>query len=105
MDQDCQRRFSVGDSKDESSSGKTLSAAARRSFFRRKLKHKRSGSRDGRDAPAADAISTDSVSYMEGEEIHSHSPCEQHHYTSVSVKLQVSPVTMPIPECIAVVSL
>ncbi|XP_073723345.1 disks large homolog 5 [Misgurnus anguillicaudatus] len=63
IDQDCQRRFS--DSKDESSSGKTLSAAARRSFFRRKLKHKRSGSKDGRDAPAADAISTDSVSCME----------------------------------------
>ncbi|XP_056326070.1 disks large homolog 5-like isoform X2 [Danio aesculapii] len=65
MDQDSQRRYSVTDSKDESGSGKTLSAAARRSFFRRKLKHKRSSSKDGRDAPAADAISTDSMPYLE----------------------------------------
>ncbi|XP_051523810.1 disks large homolog 5-like isoform X2 [Myxocyprinus asiaticus] len=65
IDQDSQRRFSVTDSKDDSSSGKTLSAAARRSFFRRKLKHKRNSSKDGRDAPASDAISTDSMPYME----------------------------------------
>lgn len=65
MDQDSQRRYSVTDSKDESGSGKTVSAAARRSFFRRKLKHKRSSSKDGRDAPAADAISTDSMPYLE----------------------------------------
>ncbi|XP_026131794.1 disks large homolog 5 isoform X1 [Carassius auratus] len=65
MDQDSQQRYSVTDSKDDSGSGKTLSAAARRSFFRRKLKHKRSGSKDGRDAPAADALSTDSVPYMD----------------------------------------
>ncbi|XP_051529533.1 disks large homolog 5-like isoform X2 [Myxocyprinus asiaticus] len=65
IDQDSQRRFSVTDSKDDSGSGKTLSAVARRSFFRRKLKHKRNSSKDGRDAPAADAISTDSMPYME----------------------------------------
>uniref|UniRef100_A0A8C2HE73 Discs large MAGUK scaffold protein 5 n=1 Tax=Cyprinus carpio TaxID=7962 RepID=A0A8C2HE73_CYPCA len=65
MDQDSQRRYSVTDGKDDSGSGKTLSAAARRSFFRRKLKHKRSSSKDGRDAPAADALSTDSVPYMD----------------------------------------
>uniref|UniRef100_A0A671L468 Disks large homolog 5-like n=1 Tax=Sinocyclocheilus anshuiensis TaxID=1608454 RepID=A0A671L468_9TELE len=65
MDQDSQRRYSVTDGKDDSGSGKTLSAAARRSFFRRKLKHKRSSSKDGRDAPAADAVSTDSVPYMD----------------------------------------
>uniref|UniRef100_A0A9J7XD59 Discs large MAGUK scaffold protein 5 n=1 Tax=Cyprinus carpio carpio TaxID=630221 RepID=A0A9J7XD59_CYPCA len=65
MDQDSQRRYSITDSKDDSGSGKTLSAAARRSFFRRKLKHKRSSSKDGRDAPAADALSTDSVPYMD----------------------------------------
>ncbi|XP_067286358.1 disks large homolog 5 isoform X2 [Pseudorasbora parva] len=65
MDQDSQRRYSITDGKDESGSGKTLSAAARRSFFRRKLKHKRSSSKDARDAPAADAISTDSMLYME----------------------------------------
>lgn len=70
MDQDSQRRYSITDGKDESGSGKTLSAAARRSFFRRKLKHKRSSSRDGRDAPAADAVSTDSMLYMEGEKQH-----------------------------------
>uniref|UniRef100_A0A8C2AJX1 Discs large MAGUK scaffold protein 5 n=1 Tax=Cyprinus carpio TaxID=7962 RepID=A0A8C2AJX1_CYPCA len=65
MDQDSQRRYSVTDGKDDSGSGKTLSAAARRSFFRRKHKHKRSSSKDGRDAPAADALSTDSVPYMD----------------------------------------
>ncbi|XP_051968922.1 disks large homolog 5-like isoform X3 [Xyrauchen texanus] len=65
IDQDSQRRFSVTDSKDDSGSGKALSAVARRSFFRRKLKHKRNSSKDGRDAPAADAISTDSMPYME----------------------------------------
>ncbi|TRY68112.1 hypothetical protein DNTS_023810 [Danionella cerebrum] len=66
MDQDSQRRYSVSDAKEESGAGKTLSAAARRSFFRRKLKHKRSSSKDARDAPAApDAVSTDSMPYME----------------------------------------
>uniref|UniRef100_A0A8C1VQ12 Discs large MAGUK scaffold protein 5 n=1 Tax=Cyprinus carpio TaxID=7962 RepID=A0A8C1VQ12_CYPCA len=65
MDQDSQRRYSVTDGKDDSGSGKTLSAAARRSFFRRKLKHKRSSSKDGRDAPAADALSTDSMPFMD----------------------------------------
>ncbi|XP_016144430.1 disks large homolog 5-like [Sinocyclocheilus grahami] len=62
IDQESQRRYSV---MDDSGSGKTLSAAARRSFFRRKLKHKRSSSKDGRDAPAADAVSTDSMPFMD----------------------------------------
>ncbi|XP_030629771.1 disks large homolog 5 isoform X2 [Chanos chanos] len=65
LDQEFQRRYSASDVKDESSSGKTLSAAARRSFFRRKHKHKRSGSKDGKDMPALDSISTDSIPYME----------------------------------------
>ncbi|XP_077086988.1 disks large homolog 5 isoform X1 [Siphateles boraxobius] len=65
MDQDSQRRYSITDGKDESGSGKTISAAARRSFFRRKLKHKRSSSKDARDAPALDTVSTDSVLFME----------------------------------------
>uniref|UniRef100_A0A671RJE8 Calcium-activated potassium channel subunit alpha-1-like n=1 Tax=Sinocyclocheilus anshuiensis TaxID=1608454 RepID=A0A671RJE8_9TELE len=65
IDQDSQRQYSVTDGKDDSSSGKTLSAAARRSFFRRKLKHKRSSSKEGRDAPAADAVSTDSMPFMD----------------------------------------
>uniref|UniRef100_A0A3B1J3H7 Discs large MAGUK scaffold protein 5 n=1 Tax=Astyanax mexicanus TaxID=7994 RepID=A0A3B1J3H7_ASTMX len=62
MDQEFPRRCSVTEGKDD---GKTVSAAARRSFFRRKLKHRRSGSRDGKDAPAPDSISTDSITYTE----------------------------------------
>ncbi|XP_030627570.1 disks large homolog 5a [Chanos chanos] len=65
MDQEFYRRLSVTDGKDESGSGKTLSAAARRSFFRRKQKHKRSSSKDGRDALAPDAVSTDSIPLLE----------------------------------------
>nr|XP_024003406.1 disks large homolog 5 [Salvelinus alpinus] len=64
MDQEFYRRHSMPDMKDESgTSSKTLSAAARRSFFRRKQKHKRSGSKDGKDL--VDAISTDSLPIME----------------------------------------
>ncbi|CDQ56776.1 unnamed protein product [Oncorhynchus mykiss] len=67
MDQEFYRRHSMPDMKDESgTASKTLSAAARRSFFRRKQKHKRSGSKDGKDL--VDAISTDSLPIMEGEE-------------------------------------
>uniref|UniRef100_A0A4W4GBE6 Discs, large homolog 5b (Drosophila), tandem duplicate 1 n=1 Tax=Electrophorus electricus TaxID=8005 RepID=A0A4W4GBE6_ELEEL len=57
------RRCSGTEGKDDE--GKTVSAAARRSFFRRKHKHKRSGSRDGKDGPAPDSISTDSIPYTE----------------------------------------
>lgn len=56
----------MADLKDDAS--KTLSAAARRSFFRRRLKHKRNGSKDGKDLLALDAISTDSLPIAEGEE-------------------------------------
>ncbi|CAB1313026.1 unnamed protein product [Coregonus sp. 'balchen'] len=64
MDQELYRRHSMPDMKDESgTASKTLSAAARRSFFRRKQKHKRSGSKDGKDL--VDAISTDSLPIME----------------------------------------
>lgn len=98
MDQDCQRRYSVGDSKDESSSGKTLSAAARRSFFRRKLKHKRSGSRDGRDAPAADAISTDSVSYMEDCVSAAYQRVQKVESTNPRPVLLLGPLVEPIKE-------
>uniref|UniRef100_A0A3B3S6P0 Discs, large homolog 5a (Drosophila) n=1 Tax=Paramormyrops kingsleyae TaxID=1676925 RepID=A0A3B3S6P0_9TELE len=65
MDQEFYRRYSVSEMKDENGSSKTLSAAARRSFFRRKNKHKRSGSKDGKDLLALDAISTDSIPFME----------------------------------------
>ncbi|XP_076855983.1 disks large homolog 5 isoform X2 [Brachyhypopomus gauderio] len=57
------RRCSGTEGKDDE--GQTVSAAARRSFFRRRHKHKRSGSRDGRDGPAPDSISTDSIPYTE----------------------------------------
>ncbi|XP_048843263.1 disks large homolog 5a isoform X4 [Brienomyrus brachyistius] len=65
MDQEFYRRYSMSEMKDENGSSKTLSAAARRSFFRRKNKHKRSGSKDGKDLLALDAISTDSIPFME----------------------------------------
>eukprot|EP00069_Balaena_mysticetus_P005983 bmy_18300T0 len=43
MDQEFSRRLSMSEVKDDNNTAKTLSAAARRSFFRRKHKHKRSG--------------------------------------------------------------
>lgn len=67
MDQEFYRRHSMTELKDETGSSKTLSAAARRSFFRRKQKHKRSSSKDGKDVIALDAISTDSIPFLEGE--------------------------------------
>ncbi|XP_041830353.1 disks large homolog 5-like isoform X2 [Melanotaenia boesemani] len=65
MDQEFYRRHTMADMKDDNGTGKTLSAAARRSFFRRRLKHKRSGSKDGKDLMALDAISTDSLPITE----------------------------------------
>ncbi|XP_056104082.1 disks large homolog 5a isoform X2 [Rhinichthys klamathensis goyatoka] len=65
MDQEFYRRHSMTELKDETGSSKTLSAAARRSFFRRKQKHKRSSSKDGKDVVALDAISTDSIPFLE----------------------------------------
>ncbi|XP_070846450.1 disks large homolog 5-like isoform X2 [Chaetodon trifascialis] len=65
MDQEFYRRHSMADMKDDNGTNKTLSAAARRSFFRRRLKHKRSGSKDGKDVMALDAISTDSLPITE----------------------------------------
>ncbi|XP_060092707.1 disks large homolog 5 [Heteronotia binoei] len=65
MEQEFYRRHSMSEAKDENSSTKTSSAAARRSFFRRKHKHKRSGSKDGKDLQALDTISTDSIPFLE----------------------------------------
>ncbi|XP_037610928.1 disks large homolog 5-like isoform X2 [Sebastes umbrosus] len=65
MDQEFYRRHSMADMKDDNGASKSLSAAARRSFFRRRLKHKRSGSKDGKDLMALDAISTDSLPLTE----------------------------------------
>uniref|UniRef100_A0A8C5I0L8 Disks large homolog 5-like n=1 Tax=Gouania willdenowi TaxID=441366 RepID=A0A8C5I0L8_GOUWI len=59
MDQEFYRRHGMTDMKDDNGTNKTLSAAARRSFFRKRLKHKRSGSKDGKDLMVLDAISTD----------------------------------------------
>uniref|UniRef100_A0A8C9S090 Discs, large homolog 5b (Drosophila), tandem duplicate 1 n=1 Tax=Scleropages formosus TaxID=113540 RepID=A0A8C9S090_SCLFO len=65
MFRELSNEYSMSEMKDENGSSKTLSAAARRSFFRRKNKHKRSGSKDGKDLLALDAISTDSIPFME----------------------------------------
>ncbi|XP_059518238.1 disks large homolog 5 isoform X5 [Myotis daubentonii] len=65
MDQEFSRRLSMSEVKDDSNASKTLSAAARRSFFRRKHKHKRSGSKDGKDLLALDAFSNDSIPLFE----------------------------------------
>lgn len=66
MDQDFYKRHGMADMKDENGTNKSLSAAARRSFFRRRLKHKRSGSKDGKELMVLDAISTDSLPITEG---------------------------------------
>lgn len=66
MDQEFSRRLSMSEVKDDSGAAKTLSAAARRSFFRRKHKHKRSGSKDGKDLLALDTFSNDSIPLFEG---------------------------------------
>ncbi|XP_037836590.1 disks large homolog 5 isoform X2 [Kryptolebias marmoratus] len=65
MDQEFYRKHSSADVKDENGSSKAMSAAARRSFFRRRLKHKRSGSKDGKELMVLDAISTDSLPITE----------------------------------------
>lgn len=66
MDQEFYKRHGMADLKDDNGTGKTLSAAARRSFFRRRLKHKRSGSKDGKDLMALEALSADSLPFTEG---------------------------------------
>uniref|UniRef100_A0A3P9J079 Discs, large homolog 5b (Drosophila), tandem duplicate 1 n=1 Tax=Oryzias latipes TaxID=8090 RepID=A0A3P9J079_ORYLA len=63
MDHEFYRRHGMTDGKEDGGAGKTLSAAARRSFFRRRLKHKRSGSKDGKDP--LDSISMDALPLTE----------------------------------------
>ncbi|XP_060498353.2 disks large homolog 5 isoform X3 [Panthera onca] len=65
MDQEFSRRLSMSEVKDDNNTTKTLSAAARRSFFRRKHKHKRSGSKDGKDLLALDTFSNDTIPLFE----------------------------------------
>lgn len=67
MDQEFYKRQGIADLKDDNGTSKTLSAAARRSFFRRRLKHKRNGSKDGKDLNALEALSADSLPITEGE--------------------------------------
>ena len=71
MDQEFSRRLSMSEVKDDNTA-KTLSAAARRSFFRRKHKHKRSGSKDGKDLLALDTFSNDSIPLFEGKKTSVH---------------------------------
>ncbi|EHB11909.1 Disks large-like protein 5 [Heterocephalus glaber] len=66
MDQEFSRRLSMSEVKDDGNTAKTLSAAARRSFFRRKHRHKRSGSKDGKDLLALDTFSNDPIPLLEG---------------------------------------
>ncbi|XP_016014928.2 disks large homolog 5 isoform X3 [Rousettus aegyptiacus] len=65
MDQEFSRRLSMSEVRDDNNAAKTLSAAARRSFFRRKHKHKRNGSKDGKDLLALDTFSNDSIPLFE----------------------------------------
>ncbi|XP_023383716.1 disks large homolog 5 isoform X4 [Pteropus vampyrus] len=65
MDQEFSRRLSMSEVRDDNNAAKTLSAAARRSFFRRKHKHKRNGSKDGKDLLALDTFSSDSIPLFE----------------------------------------
>ncbi|XP_054987860.1 disks large homolog 5 [Sorex araneus] len=65
MDQEFSRRLSMSEVREDGNAAKTLSAAARRSFFRRKHKHKRGGSKDGKDLLALDAFPSDSIPLFE----------------------------------------
>lgn len=71
MDQEFSRRLSMSEVRDDNNAAKTLSAAARRSFFRRKHKHKRNGSKDGKDLLALDTFSNDSIPLFEGKWLNS----------------------------------
>lgn len=66
MDQEFYKRHGMADLKDDNGTSKTLSAAARRSFFRRRLKHKRSGSKDGKDLTVLEVLGADSLPVTEG---------------------------------------
>ncbi|XP_072293483.1 disks large homolog 5a isoform X2 [Eucyclogobius newberryi] len=97
MDQEFYRRHSVTEMKEDS--GKTLSAAARRSFFRRKQKHKRSSSKDGKDAAAAlDAISTDSIPFFEDCVSLAYQRVQKIECTSPRPVLVLGPLTDPVKD-------
>uniref|UniRef100_A0A4W6D9G5 Discs, large homolog 5a (Drosophila) n=1 Tax=Lates calcarifer TaxID=8187 RepID=A0A4W6D9G5_LATCA len=97
MDQEFYRRHSVTEMKEDSS--KTLSAAARRSFFRRKQKHKRSSSKDSKEMVALDAISTDSIPFLDGKKKNlAYQRVQKVECTSPRPVLILGPLTDPVKE-------
>ncbi|XP_061767747.1 disks large homolog 5a isoform X1 [Nerophis ophidion] len=96
MDQEFYRRHSVTEMKEDS--GKTLSAAARRSFFRRKQKHKRSSSKDSKETVALDAISTDSIPFLEECVSLAYQRVQKVECASPRPVLVLGPLTDPIKE-------
>ncbi|XP_053189109.1 disks large homolog 5a isoform X3 [Scomber japonicus] len=96
MDQEFYRRHSVTEIKEDSS--KTLSAAARRSFFRRKQKHKRSSSKDSKEMVALDAISTDSIPFLDDCVSLAYQRVQKVECTSPRPVLVLGPLTDPVKE-------
>ncbi|XP_061646772.1 disks large homolog 5a isoform X2 [Phyllopteryx taeniolatus] len=96
MDQEFYRRHSMTELKEDS--GKTLSAAARRSFFRRKQKHKRSSSKDSKETVALDAISTDSIPFLEDCVSLAYQRVQKVECASPRPVLVLGPLTDPIKE-------
>uniref|UniRef100_A0A673C6Q9 Discs, large homolog 5a (Drosophila) n=1 Tax=Sphaeramia orbicularis TaxID=375764 RepID=A0A673C6Q9_9TELE len=96
MDQEFYRRHSVTEMKEDSS--KTLSAAARRSFFRRKQKHKRSSSKDSKEMVALDAISTDSIPFLDDCVSLAYQRVQKVECTSPRPVLVLGPLTDPVKE-------
>uniref|UniRef100_A0A3Q2YKW1 Discs, large homolog 5a (Drosophila) n=1 Tax=Hippocampus comes TaxID=109280 RepID=A0A3Q2YKW1_HIPCM len=96
MDQEFYRRHSVTEMKEES--GKTLSAAARRSFFRRKQKHKRSSSKDSKETVALDTISTDSIPFLEDCVSLAYQRVQKVECASPRPVLVLGPLTDPVKE-------
>ncbi|XP_044228716.1 disks large homolog 5a isoform X4 [Thunnus albacares] len=96
MDQEFYRRHSVTEMKEDSN--KTLSAAARRSFFRRKQKHKRSSSKDSKEMVALDAISTDSIPFLDDCVSLAYQRVQKVECTSPRPVLVLGPLTDPVKE-------
>uniref|UniRef100_A0A8C6PWE3 Discs, large homolog 5a (Drosophila) n=1 Tax=Nothobranchius furzeri TaxID=105023 RepID=A0A8C6PWE3_NOTFU len=96
MDQEFYRRHSVTEMKEDS--GKTLSAAARRSFFRRKQKHKRSSSKDSKEMVALDTISTDSIPFFDDCVSLAYQRVQKVECTSPRPVLVLGPLTDPVKE-------
>ncbi|KAK2921816.1 disks large homolog 5a isoform X3 [Channa argus] len=96
MDQEFYRRYSVTEIKEDSS--KTLSAAARRSFFRRKQKHKRSSSKDSKEMVALDTISTDSIPFFDDCVSLAYQRVQKVECTSPRPVLILGPLTDPVKE-------